>query len=317
MADKRYNLKMTLTDGTELSAGVITAPQGPSAYQIAVDNGFEGTESEWLDSLKGGPQGPTGPTGPQGETGDNALIQIIPVITAGEPEDIEMSFTEFSRDPKENDCFVLYWEDASTSKMYICFCEVKNINYESKDFTARILYSSQITGEKGDTGVGIPDGGTAGQFLQKTAEGTTWADSFEVISTERQETTVTITGSSGSKQIEIIADVENITSGKSSLAIRKDLFLIILPDGSSDNAKQILLNIYEGAISTTASQGIEMTSITPVVYNCYTTSNGSQTKITIKDYDFITYPNGLSIANLPDTAQVQAIYGVQGIRKVN
>ena len=44
---------------------------GKSAYQIAVDNGFNGTEAEWLLSLKGetGEQGPKGETGAQGETG--------------------------------------------------------------------------------------------------------------------------------------------------------------------------------------------------------------------------------------------------------
>lgn len=42
--------------------------QGKSAYEIAVDNGFIGTEQEWLDSLVG-PQGPTGQTGPAGATG--------------------------------------------------------------------------------------------------------------------------------------------------------------------------------------------------------------------------------------------------------
>ena len=53
---------------------------GYSAYEVAVQNGFVGTEAEWLASLKGakgdtgaqGPQGETGPagaTGPQGETG--------------------------------------------------------------------------------------------------------------------------------------------------------------------------------------------------------------------------------------------------------
>ena len=47
---------------------------GKSAYQIAVDNGFSGTEAEWLLSLKGetgaqGPKGDTGAQGPQGETG--------------------------------------------------------------------------------------------------------------------------------------------------------------------------------------------------------------------------------------------------------
>lgn len=37
-----------------LSAGnlTITGPQGLSAYEVAVKNGYEGTEAEWLESLK-------------------------------------------------------------------------------------------------------------------------------------------------------------------------------------------------------------------------------------------------------------------------
>lgn len=44
---------------------------GKSAYEVAVDNGFIGTEAEWLASLAGdaGPAGPTGPTGPAGAAG--------------------------------------------------------------------------------------------------------------------------------------------------------------------------------------------------------------------------------------------------------
>lgn len=45
---------------------------GPySAYAIAVKNGFEGSEEEWLASLVGpqGPKGETGETGPKGDTG--------------------------------------------------------------------------------------------------------------------------------------------------------------------------------------------------------------------------------------------------------
>ena len=48
---------------------------GMSAYEIAVKNGFVGSEQEWLDSLKGedgqqGSQGEPGPQGPQGAKGD-------------------------------------------------------------------------------------------------------------------------------------------------------------------------------------------------------------------------------------------------------
>ena len=49
--------------------------RGYSAYEIAVQHGYTGTEEEWLASLHGadgakGPQGETGATGPQGPKGD-------------------------------------------------------------------------------------------------------------------------------------------------------------------------------------------------------------------------------------------------------
>ena len=45
-------VKITIytTDGNEYGFEVY---DGKSAYQVAVDNGFEGTEAEWLLSLKG------------------------------------------------------------------------------------------------------------------------------------------------------------------------------------------------------------------------------------------------------------------------
>lgn len=50
-----------------------TGAEGKSAYQVAVGNGYVGTEEEWLESLKGedgqpGPQGNPGPSGSDGES---------------------------------------------------------------------------------------------------------------------------------------------------------------------------------------------------------------------------------------------------------
>jgi len=45
-----------------------TGSDGRSAYQVAVDDGFVGTEVEWLAGLVGN-TGPTGPQGIQGDTG--------------------------------------------------------------------------------------------------------------------------------------------------------------------------------------------------------------------------------------------------------
>lgn len=52
-------------------------PEGPSAYEIAVENGFTGTESEWVASLTG-PQGPQGIQGvPGSSTGDSAYTVAV------------------------------------------------------------------------------------------------------------------------------------------------------------------------------------------------------------------------------------------------
>ena len=51
--------RMSLNDLTEKYCAnlnvteVLHGKDGKSAYQIALDNGFVGTEKEWLDSLKG------------------------------------------------------------------------------------------------------------------------------------------------------------------------------------------------------------------------------------------------------------------------
>lgn len=74
----------------EAAEVMLRGPRGYSAYELAVQNGYEGTEVEWLESLIGpqgeqgiqgiqgpqgiqgetGPQGPVGPQGEKGATGD-------------------------------------------------------------------------------------------------------------------------------------------------------------------------------------------------------------------------------------------------------
>lgn len=51
--------------------------RGQSAYQVAVENGFVGTEQEWLDSLQG-PAGPQGPQGPKGADGTMSFEDLTP-----------------------------------------------------------------------------------------------------------------------------------------------------------------------------------------------------------------------------------------------
>lgn len=64
-------------DSLKGADGVIGV-DGKSAYEIAVENGFVGTEAQWLASLQGadgdpGPQGPQGNPGATGATGPNQV----------------------------------------------------------------------------------------------------------------------------------------------------------------------------------------------------------------------------------------------------
>ena len=84
------SLTMTLTPCADIVLGVPTTgegvlgprgPEGKSAFDVAVKNGFEGTEEEWIQSLKGdkgergeqGPQGEQGPEGPQGPRSEQGI----------------------------------------------------------------------------------------------------------------------------------------------------------------------------------------------------------------------------------------------------
>jgi hypothetical protein len=44
--------------GIQVKIGSLLTSQGPSAYVVAVSNGFAGTEAEWLVSLEGN-EGPS------------------------------------------------------------------------------------------------------------------------------------------------------------------------------------------------------------------------------------------------------------------
>ncbi len=68
----------------DFGLGKASIIHGESAYQIAVENGFEGTEQEWLDSLKGDPftyddftseqlESLTGPAGKDGAPGKDGI----------------------------------------------------------------------------------------------------------------------------------------------------------------------------------------------------------------------------------------------------
>ena len=63
------------------SVGALFAKDGDSAYQIALNNGFKGTEAEWLASLKGDPgvAGADGKDGKDGSAGKDGADGYTPI----------------------------------------------------------------------------------------------------------------------------------------------------------------------------------------------------------------------------------------------
>lgn len=57
--------------------GAFPSKAGDSAYEVALKNGFEGTEQEWLNSLVG----PQGPQGLPGEDGASSCEKITELTT--------------------------------------------------------------------------------------------------------------------------------------------------------------------------------------------------------------------------------------------
>ena len=60
-------------DGSAAASVGEDLPRGKSAYEVAVENGFSGTEAEWLASLKGEP-GAAGADGKDGENGKTPYV---------------------------------------------------------------------------------------------------------------------------------------------------------------------------------------------------------------------------------------------------
>nr|DAQ00812.1 MAG TPA: collagen triple helix repeat protein [Caudoviricetes sp.] len=60
-------------DGSAAASVGEDLPRGKSAYEIAKENGFDGTEAEWLASLKGEP-GAAGTNGKDGENGETPYV---------------------------------------------------------------------------------------------------------------------------------------------------------------------------------------------------------------------------------------------------
>lgn len=84
------------------NVGPIQGPEGKSAYDLAVKNGFEGTVEEWIESLKG-PPGPEGPPGPPADlTEINQEVEGLRTEVTEHLAEIDLRITELEQGGSAN-----------------------------------------------------------------------------------------------------------------------------------------------------------------------------------------------------------------------
>ena len=79
--DQAYTVLKRLIKSTLAGAGALKGEDGKSAYQIAVELGFVGTEEEWIASLKGKDGGPAEGSYLKIEVMDRGEYEALPTKT--------------------------------------------------------------------------------------------------------------------------------------------------------------------------------------------------------------------------------------------
>lgn len=141
--------QVTVTQqSTEINVGgtQTVGVRGKSAYEVAVEDGFVGTDAEWLASLQGadGATGPQGPTGPKGDTGDTG-----PQGPQGESGSAAATFESVSKNLQAYPATLNYSGGNLSSLVYTLPSGTitKTLNYSGGNLTSVVL--------SGDTPSGI------------------------------------------------------------------------------------------------------------------------------------------------------------------
>ena len=230
------------------------------AYEIAVRNGFEGTEEEWLASLKGekGPKGDTGATGPQGPKGDTgATGPRGPQGDKGDKGDRgEPGYT-----PKKG---VDYWTEDELEDIPDRVSQLANdVGYVTSAVTNALAAQLAVERERINSFTRMEDGGTTGdaelQDIRVGYDGTVYPTAGEAVRAQGKDLSETASKVSGiykeleltpvqSKVTQYGGTVGNILEG---ISLKKDTeykFTIVPGQVVSDNNCYTRLHAANGTV---------------------------------------------------------------------
>lgn len=161
----------------------ITSEQLTTALSSKQDTLVSGTNVKTINSqsiLGEGDiqiEGVPGKDGVDGQNGDPALMYSAVYENDAAPmtKVYGLLRDKFNRTPKTGDEFIFVYKDTGSNKTYLACATVAAITNQVNSDVTDFVETTGAQGAKGDNGTGVPDGGTAGQFLQKTDDGTAWA----------------------------------------------------------------------------------------------------------------------------------------------
>ena len=274
---------------------------GKSAYELAVQQGYNGTLNEWLNSLKGpqGPQGPAGESGVQGAQGVQG-IQGVPgegFEIYGEYDSVQAMNSDASNVPIGKLVVINAEGNPDDSKIYL-----RTSNLTSYPTGYKFLFSIEdvrvIKGERGPQGVQGIQGiqGPKGDPGEKGADGTVI---FENLTEEQKASLKGDTGLQGPQGIQGIQGPQGPQGVQGIQGVRGDTgegFVIYREYTSTEEMDLDKDNVPVGKF---------------VIINSENDSNNS--KIYLRTDNIQEYPQGFKLfSTLQDLQVIKGETGAQG-----
>ena len=212
-----------------------TGIEGKSAYQIAVEKGFIGTETEWIASLKGeigpmGPQGIQGKTGPQGIQGEIGPQGIQGEIGPIGPQGIQGKIGP--QGPKGDSYQITETDYAAIAEMVPVPSKTSELTNDSNFITDVKLNGESVINEDGsinlqlgnlDTTLGETI--TCNQTIGGISAGTTFTENTTIADIIRALLKVPVIETDGAIYYGLSRDIPTSIDGLTPVSIDRDTLL--------------------------------------------------------------------------------------------
>ena len=304
-----YIIKMTNGDMAAFTVtNGVDGADGKSAYELAVDNGFEGTVLEWLASLKGDG---VSLLGIDSEAVDELTTRYTFKYSDGTTYSFEVSDGEKGKDGRGVVSLIKTGSEGLTDTYTITYTD---------DTESVITVTNGEKGDKGDKG----ERGSAGRDGSQGAAGKDGANGVSIIDVSRTGSNgvtdiYTISYSDGNSSSFSVVNGHNGTDGQTGVGIRNVQIneegdqIVTLTDGTNINAGKVKItqvNNNTSNVNLTKTGGVQSYYF-DMPYNEFKTLEIGGKTISADKYSVSEYGDGVlvTISNdvIPDSGTIKAV----------